>query len=143
MPALILDSSVTLSLAFEDEFDDFSLRAFEVVRRDGALVPWLWPFEVANILHSGVKRSRLTASDAQRFLFLLADLPIEIARNEGQKPVAIAQELFLLFQRRNLTSYDAAYLQLAMTSGLPLASKDNELNIAAKAAGLQLFVYRL
>lgn len=139
MPALIVDSSVTLSLAFEDEFDDFSLRAFELVRQDGALAPGLWPLEVANILHSGVKRRRLTESDALRFLSLLAELPIGIAREENEAAVPLTLELFSLSRRHGLTSYDAAYLRLAMASGLPLASKDTELNAAAKNAGIQLF----
>ncbi len=39
MPALILDSSVTLSMAFLEEFDDYSRRVFESVATAGALVP--------------------------------------------------------------------------------------------------------
>lgn len=140
MPGLILDSSVTLSLAFEDEFDDFSVRAFEAVRRNGALVPCLWSYEVANILNSGVRRARLTESDAQRFLSLLSELPIEIVQAEKEKTAAFASELFTLSRRHALTSYDAAYLQLALASGLPLASKDNDLNAAAKTAGVSLFL---
>ena len=57
MPALVLDSSVALSLAFEEEFDDYSVRVFEAIRRDGALAPALWPYEVANILSNGAKET--------------------------------------------------------------------------------------
>ena len=136
MPALVLDSSVALSLAFEEEFDAYSVRVFEAIRSDGALVPALWPLEVANILSNGVKRNRLTESDAERFLELLAAQPIEVAL-ESQNPSTA--ELFALSRRHLLTAYDASYFRLALSSGLPLASKDKDLNLAAQAAGVILF----
>ena len=37
----------------------------------------------------------------------------------------------------DLSVYDAAYLELALRRGLPLASRDTALNKAAKAAGLK------
>lgn len=139
MPALILDCSVTLSLAFEDEFDAYSVRVFESVRRHGALVPRLWSLEVANILSISVRRGRLTEERAFRFLSLLSEQPIEAAQLDGEKAVPDAMKLFSLSRRHSLTAYDAAYLQLALASGLPLASKDRELNDAAKSAGIRLF----
>ncbi len=36
----------------------------------------------------------------------------------------------------SLTSYDAAYLELAMREGLPLATQDARLAVAATAAGV-------
>lgn len=38
--------------------------------------------------------------------------------------------------RFNLSSYDAAYLELAMRHGLPLATQDEQLKLAATAAGV-------
>jgi predicted nucleic acid-binding protein len=60
LPALVLDSSVALSLAFEDECDDYARRVFEAIRKDRALAPSLWFLEVANILAVSVKRKRRT-----------------------------------------------------------------------------------
>ena len=40
--------------------------------------------------------------------------------------------------RYKLSSYDAAYLELAMRHGIPLASQDGKLLEAAKAAGVSL-----
>ncbi len=136
MPALILDSSVTLSMAFLEEFDDYSRRVFESVATAGALVPPLWHHEVANILSSGVRRNRLTNASALRFLSLLEKQPIETAPENILFP---ATEIYRTAQRHGLTAYDAAYLRLALSSGLPLASKDRALNDAAKAAGVTLF----
>ncbi|MCD8141191.1 MAG: type II toxin-antitoxin system VapC family toxin [Planctomycetaceae bacterium] len=138
MPALVLDSSATLSLAFEDERDDQTVRIFEAVRAEGAIVPGLWPLEVANILYSGVKRNRLVEGQALRFLRLLSTLPISVVADESA-PATMAFDIFVISSRFGLTAYDAAYLQLALVSGLPLASKDRQLNAAAKSAGLALY----
>ena len=127
MPLLILDSSVALSLAFEDECDDYTLRVFEAIRKGGALAPSLWILEVANILAVSVKKKRLTEPDAEHFLSLLSAQPIEMVSDSDQS----AADLYALALRYNLTVYDAAYINLANKSGLPLASKDSALNEAA------------
>ena len=44
-----------------------------------------------------------------------------------------------LGRRHNLSSYDARYLDLAMTSRIPLASLDQRLAAAALAEGLPSF----
>ena len=135
MPALLLDSSVALSLAFEDECDDYTRRVFEAIRKGGALVPSLWILEVANTLAVSVKRKRLTEPDAERFLFLLTAQQIQTVQDNDQS----AADLYALALRYNLTAYDAAYLNLAQKTGLPLASKDSALKEAALKAGLTLF----
>ena len=136
MPGLVLDSSVALSLAFEDECDDYTQRVFEAIRKGGALAPPLWVLEVANILAVSVRRRRLTEPDAERFLLLLSVQPIQMAPDNDQS----AADLYALALRYNLTAYDATYLNLAQKSGLPLASKDSALKEAALKAGLTLFV---
>jgi predicted nucleic acid-binding protein len=44
-----------------------------------------------------------------------------------------------LARKRNLTVYDAAYLELAKREGLPLATLDRNLERAAIAEGVSLF----
>lgn len=136
MPALVLDCSVTMSLVFLEEFDAYSRRVFETISTGGALVPPLWHHEVANILSSGVRRNRLAHDAALRFLSLLAKQAIETVPESSLFP---AKDFYETAQTHNLTAYDAAYLRLALSSGLPLASKDKALNTAAKAAGVALF----
>jgi predicted nucleic acid-binding protein len=43
-----------------------------------------------------------------------------------------------LARRYRLTFYDAAYLELAQREGMPLATLDQELAIAARAEGVTL-----
>ena len=135
MPIMVLDASTALSLAFEDEYSEDSRRVFASIRRGGALVPPLWPMEIANVLSSGINRKRINEPDAERFLKFLAGYPIEVA----SEPSPSSSTFFHLARKHKLTAYDAAYLRLAMTTRLPLAAKDGQLKEAAKKAGVKLF----
>jgi predicted nucleic acid-binding protein len=44
-----------------------------------------------------------------------------------------------LARAERLTAHDAAYLELAMRLGLPLASKDGDLCAAAERVGVEVF----
>ena len=73
----------------------------------------------------------MTAQHAQRVLTELTRLPIEVDR----APV-LPSELLALTLRFGLSSYDAAYLELALRRQLPLATQDVALRDAALAAGV-------
>jgi predicted nucleic acid-binding protein len=47
-----------------------------------------------------------------------------------------------LARSHKLTAYDAAYLELAMRLGLPLAARDDALERAAQAVGIPVFTPR-
>jgi predicted nucleic acid-binding protein len=48
-------------------------------------------------------------------------------------------ETLNLARRYKLSAYDAAYLELALRKGLPLATLDADLEKAAKKAGVKRF----
>jgi predicted nucleic acid-binding protein len=52
--------------------------------------------------------------------------------------MAAWSEIHRLAEQYRLTAYDAAYLQLAQRTGLPLATLDSDLRKAATAAGAPL-----
>jgi len=60
---------------------------------------------------------------------------IRIAVDGG--PVA-PDNLFAVGERHGLSAYDAAYLELAQRRGIPLATGDDGLKRAARAAGVFL-----
>lgn len=131
--SLVLDSSVTLAWLYSDEATPAVLSLFEQVIWEGAFVPSLWIFEVANSLTMAVRQKRITASDRNDSLADLASLPIEADREaEGRAWRETAQ----LADRHNLSIYDAAYLELALRRRLALATLDSELSRAAKADGV-------
>jgi predicted nucleic acid-binding protein len=58
-------------------------------------------------------------------------------------PATFAQALsdtLQLARRYKLSSYDASYLELALRLGMPLATLDEDLQKAAKKAGVKRFV---
>lgn len=121
-----------MSWCFEDEADARSTSILERLELATAHVPTVWPLEVANVLAVGLRRRRIARADAHRFLTLLDELPIVV---DGG-PTAF--EAFRLAADLDLSSYDAAYVELAVRLGLPLASRDAKLTVAAKAIGLQV-----
>ena len=80
-----------------------------------------------------MRRKRITHADAQDFFESLKGLPIRLA-----DPVSY-DGVFSLADRHGLSVYDAAYLDLALREGLPLASLDNAFCNAAGKSGVALF----
>jgi predicted nucleic acid-binding protein len=107
----------------------------ERVRDDGALVPALRVWEVANVLTLAARRGRIGGGDVAARLALMTALPIRVD-DEG---VARAwRETALLAQAETLTVYDAAYLELALRMGADLATLDTELRSAAVRVGVRV-----
>jgi len=127
--ALVIDSSAALSWCFEDEASLETDALFERVRDLGAVVPGLWHLEVANVLLQAEKRGRITGGDVTMRLDLIAALPIT---TDSETTARAWREILALARAQGLTTYDAAYLELAIRRGLPLQTKDEALIGAAK-----------
>jgi len=56
--SIVLDASMAVAWAFEDEHTLAVLSALERVSDDGATVPSIWRLEVANAFRSAVRRKR-------------------------------------------------------------------------------------
>ena len=133
--SVVIDSSVALTWCFEDEASPQTDALFEHVRDDGAVVPALWHFELANVLLQAEKRGRIATGDVATRLELIAELPIAT----DHEAVARAwREVIALARAESLTAYDAAYLELAIRRGLPLVTKDAALIAAAGRRGVAI-----
>ncbi len=132
----VVDASVALSWCLPDE-PETTWKVFENIGKEGALVPAIWPFEVANSLLVAERRKRISSVQANKALSMLFDLPIEI-----QLPLSISENhhLVSLARASRLSVYDAAYLQLALDWSIPLASLDDDLCRAARQNGVELFL---
>lgn len=131
----VLDASIALSWCFSDESTDFTRKLLRQLENDIALVPTIWPLEVGNILIMAERRKRISYAAMVQFLELLSALRIEI---DTETPSKAFHEILSLAYSEKLTTYGAAYLELAMRHGLPLASKDLELCKAAKSLGVHI-----
>ena len=133
--ALVLDSSVTLAWIYANEITDAVRGLFERVKNDGAWIPMLWRWEVANALQMNVRRGRHGADFRDAALSNLAWFPIHM--DAEAEPEAWLGALHLAGRHR-LTVYDAAYLEIACRRQLPLATLDRALRAAAENEGVGL-----
>jgi len=130
---LVIDASVALAWCFRDERTEVTERLRERVQTDTLAVPVLWHLEVANVLALAERRRRITPAESTELIALLEMLDIVVDAETRSR--AFTRVLDLAREER-LTAYDAAYLELAMRLGVPLASKDGDLCDAAERVGV-------
>ena len=135
MTDLVLDASVALTWCFKNEATAAADRVLERLAADAASVPAIWHLEIANVLALSERRRRITPARSAEFIALLETL--EIVIDEETPSRALGRVLDLAREER-LTAYDAAYLELAMRLGIPLASKDGDLCNAAERLGVSV-----
>jgi predicted nucleic acid-binding protein len=131
----VLDASVTMAWVFSDEDDPHAASVRDLLSVDVAIVPAIWPLEVGNALAVAERRGRLTRAEALRFAEILRALPIDVDVAPTLKDVEALGELA---HETGVSVYDAGYLELAATHGLPLASLDERLRRAARQLGVAL-----
>ncbi len=127
----MLDNSVVSGWYLADQSTAHTEAVAVLLEDDQAWVPAIWELELSNVLRTACLRQKLDAQRAQQVLARIAQLPIEVDRHAVPR-----SELLALSLRFGLSSYDAAYLELALRRQLPLASKDEVLMSAARAAGV-------
>ena len=127
----VIDNSVVCGWILDSRATAYSAFIAEQLLDDRAIAPALWELELTNVLRSACLRQRMTAQKAQQALLRIENLPITVDRHAVPR-----HELLALALRFGITSYDAAYLELALRSQLPLATQDEALRAAAAAAGV-------
>lgn len=131
--AFVLDGSIALAWYFKDEADPYADAVAAGFSGVQAVVPALWPLEVANGVLLGERRKRSTEAQAAKWLAYLGSLPITV---DDETATRAWGDVLRLARAHNLSAYDAAYLELALRRGLPLATLDTPLNAAAKVVGV-------
>jgi predicted nucleic acid-binding protein len=130
---LVLDASVALCWCFRDEQNPLADYAFSHLQNGAeAVVPIIWWFEIRNAITLGVRRNRIDEQGMDAFLKRLSNMLVIIAE------LPETNNVFAIAQRRRLTFYDAAYLELAQRESMALATLDQALAKAATAEGVAL-----
>jgi len=135
----VLDNSVAMRWLLPNTRPEDNVYASKVLNAlvdRQALVPALWALEAANVIAKAEGKGLITEARSQIFLDLLGHL--NILDDKATATNALSQTLNLA-RRYKLSAYDAAYLELALRSGLPLATLDADLALAANASGVPLF----
>lgn len=95
-----------------------------------------WSLEITNAVLSGERRKRLSTTEIDLFIRLLENLSlVQDVQPAGDQIVNVLP----LARRHDLSAYDAAYLELAIRLGAPIATLDSKLQKAARKAGVEIF----
>ena len=132
---VVLDASFVIGWAYQESpasLDDQIRRVTE----DLAYVPAHWTLEITNTLLNSAHRGRLEVRQRGEILAAIRLLPIKA---DTETWVRGWDDIMALAHQHSLTTYDAAYLELAMRLGAPLATLDLDLARSARAAGVPLF----
>ncbi|MCL2639732.1 MAG: type II toxin-antitoxin system VapC family toxin [Phycisphaerales bacterium] len=138
--AWVLDSSVALAWCFDDEKTDATTKLSHRLVDDGddfAVVPQHWHLEVTNVLAQAMRKRppRLTLARRAELLTFLKRSRITVDESTTERAWTTTLELA---DKHALSSYDAAYLELAMRLDIELATLDNKLRAAAKSEGVKV-----
>jgi predicted nucleic acid-binding protein len=135
----VLDASVALLWLVPQSNPEgvaYADSVLSALKESQAVVPSLFGLETANVIAKVEGKGIVSEADSQRFITLLGQL--DIATDLETMSHALGDTLNLA-RRYRLSAYDAAYLELALRMGLPLATLDADLVKAANTAGLSLF----
>jgi predicted nucleic acid-binding protein len=132
--SFVLDNSVAMRWCFENAAHPYADGILSrLAAGEDALVPVLWFYEASAVLAREQNRGTLAAPKADQFIAEMKALRIVA---DAESVARVFEDVHRLALAYRLTSYDAAYLELALRQGLPLATLDDELIRASKAAGV-------
>ncbi|WP_275790233.1 type II toxin-antitoxin system VapC family toxin [Pararhizobium gei] len=129
----VVDASIAAVWFLPDENSDIADAAMDALSRKNACSPDLLLHEVRNILMTAERRKRIPIELVLASLVRLRQLPITIS-DSGDDALVVS-----LARKHQLSAYDAAYLALAITQAIPLATLDKKLRRAAEAEAVLPF----
>ena len=137
--SFVLDNSVAMLWLLPESNPagiDYASAALDALKVSQAFVPSLWVLEASNVIAKVEGKGVVTEAQAQMFIALLGRL--NIVTDQATAAHALGDTLNIA-RRYKLSAYDAAYLELALRTGLPLATLDADLAKAAATAGVPIF----
>lgn len=134
MTAYVVDASAMLAWCFSDEQPKDPLGVLRELQQAGMAAPAHWPLELTNVIWNSERRGRINTADACSFIQMVEGLRVTI---DFETPRRAWSEILALARAEKLTTYDAAYLELAMRLRATLVSKDVDLLRAAKHCGVR------
>jgi predicted nucleic acid-binding protein len=119
--SLVLDASAAVALHFDDERAPFEEMEDQLAAGDSAFTAPNFHQEVMEALRRTIREGRTTAEDVSAWLTVLDSyniVPVSLHPCAGSSTWLIAERL-------NISAYDAGYIAIAKSRGLPLFSKDS------------------
>ena len=131
--AYVVDASVTLPWFLDDERTAFTESMLDAVNRVDYWAPSVWCLEIPNALLAAERKRRIDRTRRLEALDQASRLRIQV-----DPALPDMKAVSALAERRALSTYDAAYLELAMRRGFGLITLDRALAQAALAEGVPL-----
>ncbi len=136
--ALVLDNSVMMRWLFDDGSKSDRRYAAKVLDRlrelhGSVFAPYVWVYEAAYLVNFYVERGDMEKSAGLRHLASLHDLASVVC--ERQSPASLLE----FAQAHGLSAYDSAYLLLARSLNLPIATLDRKMRRVASEVGIEIY----
>lgn len=135
----VLDNSVTMRWFFGDGKPQelvYAGKVLDAMQDVKALVPMTWRLEAANVIAKAEEKALVTEARSGAFLEMLEGVDIEV---DAATFAHALSDTLQLARRYKLSAYNASYLELALRLGMPLATLDEDLQKAARKAGVKRF----
>ncbi|MDE0291066.1 MAG: type II toxin-antitoxin system VapC family toxin [Candidatus Dadabacteria bacterium] len=140
MTRFVLDNSVVMrwfTPSSNQSDRHYADRVLESMNESEAVVPGLFYLEASNVLICSERRGETTIAQTEDFTSQLENLPISVDSSTWRQSFG---RTMVLARSYGLSSYDAAYLELAVRESLTLASLDRALIKAAEKAGIGIYL---
>ena len=132
----MVDASVALAWCFPDEASAYADAVLVALEGRTVIVPAVWALEITNAVLVAERRKRVKQAEVRRFVQLLGGLTII---EQSQRVADTVTNVLPLAREYDLSSYHAAYLDVAVRQGAPLATLDSTLEKAGRSAGIRIF----
>ena len=129
--ALVVDCSAAIPWFLEDEANKWSERLLTHLPQYTLHVPALFHLEFPNVLWTAERRGRIDTDTCLGLMARAMQLPLHTDNH-----VVSMLEISNLAVQNTITTYDAAYLELAIRLACPLATQDKALAKAARKCGV-------
>ena len=131
--AVVFDCSAIVPWFLEDEASAWSEHLLDEMPKFDIHVPALWHLEFPNVLLNAERRGRIDGATRAGLIARASRLPLTT-----ESLVVSLADISRLAVDYGISTYDAAYLELALRLGAHLATQDKALKAAAAKARVPL-----
>ena len=132
----VFDSSFVGAIIIPDEKNPRVDKVHAAIgKEEGIFIPHLFWYEMANVFKNLLRRRRCTYDEVIQLFPSLDAIRLTVDSETG---VDYSQKLLRLCNEYNISSYDAAYLELAARKEAVLCTLDENLKLAAKKHGVKV-----
>jgi len=133
---IVIDSSIVIANILPDENNHYADQILEMLAEDKlqAYVPAIFYLECSNVLLMAERSKRIDRSQRLEYLDMIAQLPLDVDHLAANAESIV--DITKIADNYSLTTYDAAYLELAKRKNNPIATLDKKLLQAAEKLNL-------